>query len=100
MRLLDLAEAVAPGVARKIVGVRAGEKLHELLISSDAAHHTYEFKEGYVTTPDLFREGAVSKAEQSCSRIGKKVPQDFVYASDKNSQWLSVAQLRELLKEI
>ena len=85
MKIVDLAAAIAPHMERKIVGVRPGEKLHELLIPAEDARRTYEWRSGYVIVP-----------HDGTSR-GKPVPEGFSYTSDTNSEWLSPETLRATL---
>ncbi len=84
MKIVDLAAAIAPRMKRKVVGVRPGEKLHELLIPAEDAHRTYEWQSGYVIVP---HDGAPR---------GKAVPEGFSYASDTNSEWLTPEALTQI----
>jgi UDP-N-acetylglucosamine 4,6-dehydratase len=92
MRVTDLAEAMAPGAPHDIVGIRPGEKLHELLLTGDEARHTVERGDVYVVLPEH-----PWWDEQGSKRFGTPVSGDFVYASDTNEQWLTVEGLRDLL---
>ena len=91
IKVTDLATAVAPEASQKIIGIRAGEKLHEQMISADDAHHTYEYDGYFKVLPAIHNWG------NDIQRIkyGKKVPQEFVYDSSTNSEWMSVEELRE-----
>jgi UDP-N-acetylglucosamine 4,6-dehydratase len=91
MRLLDLAEAVAPGCAVECIGIRAGEKLHEVLLSEDEARNAVELDDMYIiqpTHPWWKRANWVH---------GRELPQGFRYTSDANEQWLTHEQLQELI---
>jgi len=92
MRLVDLAEAVAPGCVVETIGIRAGEKLHEVLLSEDEARNSVELDEMYVIKPShpWWKKGNWVD--------GKKLPPDFRYTSDSNEQWLSQDQLQELIE--
>jgi UDP-N-acetylglucosamine 4,6-dehydratase len=92
MRVVDLAEAIAPGVPREIVGIRPGEKLHELMLTSDEARHAVDTGEVFVVLPEHPWWDAKGPAT-----LGRPVPDGFVYASDTNDDWLSVGQLRTML---
>ena len=92
MRVVDLAEAMAPGIEREIVGIRPGEKLHELLLTGDEARHTLDCGDVYVVLPEHPWWN-----EQGSKLFGTPVEGEFVYASDTNDEWLTVEQLRELL---
>ena len=91
MKLTDLAEAIAPGCEKKIVGIRAGEKLHEVMVPEDDARRTLEFDRYYAILPEL-KEPALA------AHPGGRPCQDgFRYGSDTNSEWLSVDGLRAML---
>jgi UDP-N-acetylglucosamine 4,6-dehydratase len=90
MKLVDLAEAIAPECTRKVIGIRPGEKIHELLITVDEARHTLDAGDFYVIEPE---HGFWSREKFE----GTPMPPDGVYRSDTNEEWLSVEQLRELL---
>jgi UDP-N-acetylglucosamine 4,6-dehydratase len=89
--ILDIARAVAPDAKHRVVGIRPGEKIHEQMIGVEDAPHTYEYEGHFKILPAI--HGWSSAAE----RIGKgaKVPDDFVYTSDKNSQWMTREELRQ-----
>jgi UDP-N-acetylglucosamine 4,6-dehydratase len=91
MRITDLVEAIAPGCETVDVGIRPGEKLHELMIGADDARRTLEFPRHYVIRPDL------SYWNEDNYPDGTPVPERFEYASDTNSEWLSVEAMREML---
>jgi UDP-N-acetylglucosamine 4,6-dehydratase len=92
MRVVDLAEAMAPGVAREVTGIRPGEKLHELLLTGDEARHSLDCGDVYVVLPEHpWWNGNGSKL------FGTPVNGEFTYASDTNDEWLTVEQLRALL---
>ncbi|MBD7943037.1 UDP-N-acetylglucosamine 4,6-dehydratase (inverting) [Psychrobacillus sp. Sa2BUA9] len=94
MKVTDLAIAIAPECETKIVGIRAGEKLHEAMITEDDARHTVEFDDYFIIQPEFSwwsKEFAVG---------GKHLPEGFKYASDINDEWLSIEQLKELVEEM
>ena len=90
MKVTDIARAVAPDARHDIVGVRPGEKLHEQMISSEDAPHTYEYADHYKILP------AIHNWSKDPDRInvGQKVAPDFTYCSDNNTDWMSVDKLR------
>lgn len=90
MLMTDVATAIAPDARQEIVGIRPGEKLHEQMIGSEDAPHTFEYADYYKILP------AINGWSDSPERIqqGKKVPEGFVYASDTNPEWMSIATLR------
>lgn len=90
MRVTDLARVVAPDAQQKVIGIRAGEKLHEQMISTEDAPYTYEYPEHFKILPNI-------NGWATCPlriKDGVKVPEEFVYASDKNTQWMSDAELQ------
>jgi UDP-N-acetylglucosamine 4,6-dehydratase len=94
MKVTELAEAVAPQLPHKIVGIRPGEKLHEVMITEDDARNTVELTDRYIIQPSF---GPFSK---SGLIPGASVAEDFRYASDTNTEWLDVPALRKLIGQI
>lgn len=94
-RMVDLMEAIAPGVEPEVVGIREGEKLHELLIGSEDARSAREFTSHYEIMPYHMQ----SRGPESyfARTAGKVLPEGFAYSSDQNEQWLTVDALRNLL---
>jgi UDP-N-acetylglucosamine 4,6-dehydratase/5-epimerase len=92
MRVTDLAAAMAPGVPTEVVGIRPGEKLHELLITADESRHTVDAGEVFIVLPEHPWWSADDRWLDA-----SPVTDGFVYGSDSNDQWLDEAQLRELL---
>jgi UDP-N-acetylglucosamine 4,6-dehydratase (inverting) len=94
-RLSDVATAVAPGCAQKIIGLRPGEKLHEEMITPTDALGTIELPRYYVILPST---PTWSVGEFIERRGGRRVDDTFHYASGTNTDWLDVDQLRELVR--
>lgn len=94
MRLVDLAHAVAPECELEEVGIRAGEKLHEVIVGEDDARHTLEYDDHYVILPAF--HGWDGEAYLKVNG-GKRTPDGFTYSSDTNTEWLSVEDLRAML---
>jgi UDP-N-acetylglucosamine 4,6-dehydratase len=93
MNIMDLAKAVAPKCKTKIVGIRPGEKLHEIMIPADDAHNTLEYDNFYLIKPSFpFFEQRF--AENSC----KPVPQGFEYSSGTNTWWLTPQEIKKMVK--
>ncbi|WP_068467149.1 UDP-N-acetylglucosamine 4,6-dehydratase (inverting) [Candidatus Protochlamydia phocaeensis] len=97
IKIMDLAEAIAPHLPREICGIRPGEKLNELMISADDARHTAEFDRHYVILPELATDERLPSEHLSLPVAGTPVPPDFVYASHTNTDWLSVEEIRRFL---
>ncbi len=93
MKITDLARTIAPRCKLKFVGIRPGEKVHEVLLTEDEARRALEFKKFFIIEPDFEWWGtAVHKG-------GKKVSVNFRYSSDNNSQWLDAAGLKRMIGE-
>lgn len=95
MKVIDVANAVAPDAEQEIIGIRPGEKLHEQMISAEDAYHTYQYPEHFKILP------AIHNWSNDPNRIkdGIKVPEDFVYESDSNTEWMSVDSLKEWIEQ-
>ena len=94
MKMTDLVEAMAPGATTKIIGIRPGEKLHEMMISSDDARKTVDLGDRYAIEPDF-----VEYSRKSFAADGAKlVDEGFVYASDINDDWLDKPTLLKMLE--
>lgn len=95
--IMDLAEAMSPGIATKIVGIRPGEKLHEIMCPSDDSHLTIEFADHYVIRPAItFFEDNLDYATNLLGEVGQPVPEGFEYSSGKNPHFLTVEELRAM----
>lgn len=94
-KITDLARAVLPTCTMKEVGIREGEKLHEIMITKEDAPYTYEYDRHFVIYPHMswWNRGKEIPG-------GKPVPKGFEYSSGANSQWLSVEDLQMLLAKI
>lgn len=91
MRVMDLAEAVAPGSPTHEIGIRPGEKLHEEMISPEDSRRTIRRDDRYIVLPTMAVWGGYSEPK------GESVPDGFAYRSDSNDMWLSVEDLRKLI---
>ncbi|SFO98050.1 UDP-N-acetylglucosamine 4,6-dehydratase (inverting) [Hydrogenimonas thermophila] len=99
MKITELAKAMAPNLPQKIIGIRPGEKLHEIMCPADDSHLTLEFEDHYVIQPTI---QFADKADFSTNRLGEKgkpVKQGFEYNSGNNSEWLTHEEFLELAKE-
>lgn len=90
MRVTDLARAVAPGCELKTVGIRPGEKLHEVMVPEDDAHHTLEYDDYFAILPTFHEWSGETYVEENG---GKLCPDGFRYSSDTNTRWLTVEEL-------
>jgi len=98
MKITDLADAIAPGLPHKIIGIRPGEKLHEVMCPIETAHLTVEFDDHYVIAPTIEFPYGVDYCQNACGETGQMVPLEFQYSSDLNTQWLTANQLLDMLK--
>jgi UDP-N-acetylglucosamine 4,6-dehydratase len=95
VRIIDLAEALAPGMATHVVGVRPGEKLHEIMCPGDDSHLTYDFADHYVIAPTIrFHNVENDFAHNAMGETGDRVEPGFEYNSGSNPHFLSVEETR------
>jgi len=96
MKILDLAKAIAPECEYKIIGIRPGEKLHEIMIPQDEARRTLKYGNFYAILPD---DGKPLNSEKFAyeNETGDPVSPDFSYTSDTNPDWVSVEELERLI---
>lgn len=97
VRIVDLAEAMAPGLPHHTVGIRPGEKLHEVMCPRDDSHLTLEFADHFVIRPAIrFHGSDVNYATNALEEKGTTVPEDFEYNSGDNPHFLTIPEIREL----
>lgn len=94
--ITDLAEAMLPGAEIKEIGIREGEKLHEVMVTKDDCRSTYEFEKHYIIYPNF----EWWDPNRNNKNNGKLVKEGFEYNSGTNTEWLNVEQLRKALKYI
>jgi UDP-N-acetylglucosamine 4,6-dehydratase len=99
-RIADLAEAMAPGVKQKVIGIRPGEKLHEIMCPRDDSHLTLEFSDHFVIQPTISFVDHPDYASNAIGEKGAPAAEDFEYESGSNPYFLSVAQIRTFLEGI
>ena len=91
MKVSDLARAIAPDAKIDIIGIRPGEKIHEILLTEDEARHTKEYNTHFVIEPELKFWGKNDENESP------ELPEGFRYASDTNTVWLSIDDLKKMI---
>jgi UDP-N-acetylglucosamine 4,6-dehydratase len=96
MRITDLVESLAPGMPVKIIGIRAGEKIHEVMCPADDSHLTLEFPDHYVIRPSISFGHEVDFEVNALGEKSHPVDEGFEYQSGTNPRFLAVAQLREM----
>lgn len=94
-KISDLAEAMLPGCKTREIGIYPGEKLHEIMVTVEDSSTTYEYDKHFIVYPQV-----TWNDKQKINTSGKKVPEGFSYSSDNNTEWLSVEEIRELLKTV
>lgn len=94
IRIVDLAKAIAPHLPTKVIGVRPGEKLHEMMCPGDMAFHTYEFDDHYVIAPAIkFFQRSNDFTSNALDEKGKRVADNFEYVSNNNTHFLNVEEI-------
>lgn len=94
-KVTDLAEAMLPGCTIKETGIRPGEKLHEIMVTTEDSHTTYEYDKHFIVYPQM-----TWNDRQQPDLSGRKVEEGFSYSSGTNKEWLSVEDIRKLFQEV
>lgn len=94
-KITDLAQAMLPGCEMPEVGIREGEKLHEIMVTTEDSMTTYEYDKHFIVYPQM-----VFSTKRMPQPTGKKVPEGFSYSSGNNTEWLTVERIQELLKTL
>ena len=100
MLVTELARAIAPDMNHNIVGIRPGEKLHEVMCPSDDSHLTLEFDDHYVIRPTIQFNHEVDFMKNLLGEIGKCVTQSHEYNSGTNTEWLSQEEFLQMVNEV
>jgi len=93
MKVIDLANVIAPDAKKKVIGIRSGEKLHEILLTEDEARHTKEFDNYFVIEPEHPFWDKNNFTDE------KSLPEGFRYTSDNNDKWLTEDELGKIVDE-
>lgn len=96
MRIMDLVQAIAPEIKTEIIGIRPGEKLHEIMCPLDSYYLTLEFKDHYVIKPTINFAQTIDYTKNAIGETGTLVPENFEYNSGTNPHFLTVEELREM----
>ena len=100
MYVTELAKAMAPELGHKIVGIRPGEKLHEIMCPSDDSHLTLEFDDHYVICPSIQFNHEVDFKKNPLGEEGKSVEQGYEYNSGTNTKWLSHEEFLQMVDDV
>ena len=100
MLVTELARAIAPDLNYKIVGIRPGEKLHEIMCPSDDSHLTLEFDDHYVICPTIQFNHEVNFMKNPLGEIGKSVEQGYEYNSGTNTEWLVNEEFLQMINDV
>jgi UDP-N-acetylglucosamine 4,6-dehydratase len=93
MKITDIADVIASGVERKVIGIRPGEKIHEILLTEEESRHSREFDDCFVIEPEHFSR------RREPIQGGNALPLGFRYTSDNNSKWLAKEELKAMIEE-
>lgn len=93
MKLVDLFDALAPGAEKEVIGIRPGEKLHEVLLTEQESRHALSLEKHYVVLPEFLDKEKYKKYFE----VGEKLEKDFQFTSDTNKDWLSIEDFKKLL---
>ncbi len=94
MKVTDIARAINPKASHEIIGIRPGEKIHEVMISEEDAMSSYEYDWYYKILPTLKNWNLDPERFMG----GKRVESGFIYSSDSNREWMKIEQLQEFLE--
>ena len=100
IKIIDLAQAMAPELEQKIVGIRPGEKLHETMCPRDDSHLTYEFDDHYVIKPTIQLSRPVDYSLNRLNEKGVPVAQGFSYNSGNNPNFMNIDEIKKINEEI
>ena len=99
VKIVDIAKALAPNLEQKIIGMRPGEKIHEILCPRDTSHLTISFDDHFVIRPDItFYYISNNFIINNLNEKGKLMDHDFEYNSLSNDHYLSVEEIKKVLK--
>jgi FlaA1/EpsC-like NDP-sugar epimerase len=90
MNIVDIARAVSPTAKHEVIGIRPGEKIHEQMIGSEDAPHTFEYDSYYKILPAIHNWSS----DENRIKGGKKVEDGFTYTSDNNKEWMTIDELK------
>ena len=99
MKIVDMAKSLSSDISIKVIGIRPGEKLHEMMITRDDAKLTLEFSDHYLIQPTINMIRGIDFTINQAGEKGRPVESDFEYRSDNNNSWLSPQEFKQLLSD-
>jgi len=99
MKMTDMAKAIAPDLPQEIIGIRPGEKLHEVMCPLDDSHLTLEFDDHFVIKPSITYSSPIDYTQNNLGEKGTPVTQGFEYNSKNNTLWLRDDELLQKIKQ-
>ena len=99
MRIIDLFDVLVPNVPREIIGIRPGEKLHEVLLIKEEARHSLELEKYFVILPEQKHIFDIKDRFKEWLEKGKKLPPDFYFSSNNNRDWLSKEDFHQIIQK-
>ena len=99
MKIVDLAKALAPNLDIEVIGIRAGEKMHEVMVPEDDGHLTLEFDDHFVIQPSIIFTKKHDYTKNNSGEIGTKMQSGFCYSSSNNNWWLDSKGLLEMIDD-
>lgn len=97
MKIIDLAHALAPNLPTQIIGIRPGEKLHEIMIAKDDSHLALEFEDFFILEPSISFQTPIDYSQTCLGERGKRVESGFEYSSETNTEWLNQERLLKMI---
>lgn len=98
MKLVDLFDAIVPQAKREIIGIRAGEKIHEVLLTKNEAQHSYGLGDYFVILPENEEIFEIKNRFKKIIKTGRKLSAEFCFASDNNECWLGIKDFNKIIK--
>lgn len=99
-KITSLAKALGENIPTQVIGIREGEKLHELMIGIDDARHTFDLGDHYVIMPEMLAHSAEKRSKWLKDSKAASLPDGFSYSSDHNTDWLEPNDLKQRIPEI
>ncbi|EKD68256.1 MAG: UDP-N-acetylglucosamine 4,6-dehydratase, partial [uncultured bacterium] len=95
MKLTDLFDAIVPGIERQIVGLRPGEKIHEVLLTEEESRHAFDLGKYFVVLPQFIEKQEFAKY----TGMGKEIAHEYRFVSDTNEQWITAEEFCSIIEQ-